>query len=53
VCNLLGDDVRRGLVPDDRRLLGRLAQDVAFFNARAYLGLEPGRLGRDVERAAS
>lgn len=53
VCNLLGDDVRRGLLPDDRDLLGLLAQDVSFFNARDYLGLELGRLGLDVERAAS
>ncbi len=45
ICNLLGDDVRRGLLPDDRELLGRLAQDVSFFNAREYLGLELGRLG--------
>jgi len=50
VCNLLGDDVRRGLLPDDRNLLGGLAQDVSFFNARRYLGLELGRLGRDVAR---
>ena len=52
VCNLLGDDVRRGLLPDDRNLLGRLAQDVSFFNAREYLGLELGRLGMNVERIA-
>jgi glucuronate isomerase len=45
VCNLLGDDVRRGLLPDDREMLGRLAQDVSFFNARDYLGLELGTLG--------
>ena len=43
VCNLLGDDVRRGLVPDDRELLGRLVQDVCFFNARDYFGFELGR----------
>ena len=53
VCNLLGDDVRRGLLPDDRDLLGRLAQDVSFFNARDYLGLELGRNGLGVERDAS
>ena len=53
VCNLLGDDVRRGLLPDDRESLGRIAQDVAFFNAREYLGLELGRLGRDVARVAA
>ena len=45
ICNLLGEDVRRGLLPDDREMLGRLAQDVSFFNARDYLGLELGRLG--------
>jgi glucuronate isomerase len=50
VCNLLGDDVRRGLLPDDRELLGRLAQDVSFFNARDYLGLELGRLGAVAQR---
>ena len=52
VCNLLGNDVRDGLLPDDRELLVRVAQDVSFFNAREYLGLELGRAARDVERAA-
>ena len=52
VCNLLGDDVRRGLLPDDRYSLGALVQDVSFFNARAYLGLELGTLGRHIARAA-
>ncbi|HXA19513.1 MAG TPA: glucuronate isomerase [Thermoanaerobaculia bacterium] len=52
VCNLLGNDVRSGLLPDDRNLLAGLAQDVSFFNAREYLGLELGRLGRNVERVA-
>lgn len=45
VCNLLGHDVRRGLVPDDRAMLGRLVEAISFFNARDYLGLEPGTLG--------
>jgi len=52
VCSLLGNDVAQGLVPDDRDLLGRLAQDVSFFNAREYLGLELGRLGKRVQPAA-
>lgn len=52
VCNLLGNDVRDRLLPDDRDMLGRLAQDVSFFNARQYLGLELGRLGRNAKRAA-
>ncbi len=52
VCNLLGNDVRRGLVPDDRAMLGRLVEAVSFFNAREYLGLELGTLGRGLEPAA-
>jgi len=51
VCNLLGHDVRRGLVPDDRPMLGRLVEAISFFNARDYLGLELGTLGRGLEPA--
>jgi glucuronate isomerase len=42
LCNLLGEDVRRGLVPDDRDLLARLVSDVCFFNAKSYFGFELG-----------
>ena len=38
LCNLLGEDVRGGRLPDDRDLLGRLVQQVCFFNARDYFG---------------
>jgi len=51
VCNLLGHDVRRGLVPDDGAMLGRLVEAISFFNARDYLGLELGTLGRGLEPA--
>jgi glucuronate isomerase len=53
VCNLLGNDVRAGRLPDERPLLARTAQDVAFFNARAYLGLTLGRLADGVEPVAA
>ncbi len=43
LCNLLGDEVRRGLLPDDRDLLGRLVQNVCFANARDYFGFALGR----------
>jgi len=39
LCNLLGHDVRRGLIPNDRELLGDLVKDLCFRNAKAYLGL--------------
>ncbi|HEY3119937.1 MAG TPA: glucuronate isomerase, partial [Vicinamibacteria bacterium] len=42
LCNLLGEDLRRGLVPDDREMLGRLITKVCFANARDYFGLPLG-----------
>ena len=43
LCNLLGEDVRRGRLPDDRELLGRLVRNVSFVNARDYFGFPLGR----------
>ena len=34
------NDVERGLIPGDRKLLGGLVQDVCFGNARQYFGFE-------------
>jgi glucuronate isomerase len=39
LCNILGNDVRRGLLPDDRELLGQLVLDICSRNARDYFGL--------------
>jgi glucuronate isomerase len=39
LCNILGEDVRRGLLPNDLGLLGELVQDLCFRNADHYLGL--------------
>jgi glucuronate isomerase len=46
LCNLLAEDVRRGLVPDDRALLERLVRRVCFENARDYVGQPLGRAAR-------
>jgi glucuronate isomerase len=43
LCRLLGDEVRRGHVPDDREALGRLVANVSFFNARDHFGFVLGR----------
>jgi glucuronate isomerase len=43
LCNLLGEDVRRGCLPDDRDLLGRVVRNVCFGNARDYFGFPLGR----------
>jgi len=43
LCNLLGEDVRRGRLPDDRDLLGEVVRGVCFENARGYFGFELGK----------
>jgi glucuronate isomerase len=39
LCNLIGGEVERGLLPSDDKLLGRLIQDICFNNANRYFGL--------------
>ncbi|HSL22431.1 MAG TPA: glucuronate isomerase [Vicinamibacterales bacterium] len=43
LCNMLGHDVGRGLVPHDRALLDELIRRVCFLNARDYFGFRLGR----------
>ena len=52
LCNLIGDDVGRGLLPDDRELLGPLVSNVCFFNARDYFGFPLGAAAAGFEKAA-
>lgn len=49
LCTLLGDDVQRGRLPDDREQLGRLVQRVCFFNARDYFGFRLGRVASGLD----
>ena len=53
LCNFLGDDVRRGLVPDDRDRLGRLVARICFANAREYFGFPLGSAAGDIPRAGA
>lgn len=38
LCNLLGNDVANGELPNDIPWLGKLVQDVCYNNAKAYFG---------------
>jgi glucuronate isomerase len=48
LCNLLGEDVRRGYLPDDRELLAHLIRNVSFENATRYFGFPLGRVADGV-----
>jgi len=39
LCNLLGQEMEAGLVPDDLAMIGELVQKICYTNARDYLGL--------------
>ena len=36
LCNLLGNDVEAGKLPNDRKALGRMVEDISYNNARRY-----------------
>ena len=36
LCNLLGNDVEKGLLPDKRDILARMVEDISYNNARRY-----------------
>jgi glucuronate isomerase len=38
LCNILGRDMQRGLIPDELELAGRLVCDISYRNARNYFG---------------
>ncbi|MCP4263072.1 MAG: glucuronate isomerase [Planctomycetes bacterium] len=40
LCNLIGNDVETGLLPDDLDLLGKTVEDICFNNAKKYFPME-------------
>jgi glucuronate isomerase len=39
LCNILGNDIKKGLVPNDIEYIGGLVQDISYGNAKAYFKL--------------
>ncbi len=40
LCNILGNDVENGLLPNDLELLGKMVEDICFNNAKNYFSME-------------
>ena len=36
LCNILGNDVEKGLLPNDNEILSRMVEDISYNNARRY-----------------
>ena len=39
LCNILGNDVENGLLPNDESLLGTMVENICFNNAKGYFGI--------------
>lgn len=37
LCNILGEEMQRGLIPDDHDLVSELVRNVGYYNAKNYL----------------
>lgn len=38
LCNLIGNDIERGILPDDLELFGKMVEDIGYHNAKRYFG---------------
>lgn len=40
LCNLFGTEMQDGLLPDDEQWIGKIIQDICYYNAKSYFGLD-------------
>ena len=38
LCNLLGAEMEQGLLPNDFGMIGKMVQDICYYNAKGYFG---------------
>ena len=38
LCNMIGEDVKRGELPNDMQHLGKMVEDICYHNAKLYFG---------------
>jgi glucuronate isomerase len=36
LCNLLGTDIEKGLIPEDYDFIGQMVQNISYYNAKSY-----------------
>jgi glucuronate isomerase len=40
LCNILGGEMERGLIPNDRRLVGEMVENICYRNAKRYFNFD-------------
>ncbi len=48
LCNILGNEMDRGLIPDDEKLIGAMVRDICYFNSQGYFNF-PKPVGGEPE----
>jgi len=38
LCSILGDEIEKGLIPDDPELVGGMVKEISYYNAKNYFG---------------
>ncbi len=38
LCNIIGNDIEKGILPNDTGLAGKMVQDISYNNAKSYFG---------------
>jgi glucuronate isomerase len=41
LCNILGQEMSKGLIPHDMELVGSMVRDICYFNAKRYFNFPP------------
>jgi glucuronate isomerase len=41
LCNLFGEEVEKGELPDDPEWIGKIIRDICYHNARQYFNFQP------------
>lgn len=39
LCNLFGEEMEKGLIPDDQQWIGKIISDICYYNAKTYFEL--------------
>ena len=47
LCNVVGNEVESGLLPNDEELIGSMIKNICHDNALKYFAFPPGQLGRN------
>jgi len=40
LCNVLGEEMAKGLLPNDVSLVGPMVSDISYYNAKSYFGFQ-------------